>query len=234
MVVHVGSEVPGILETVAVDRGDFVEKGQTLAVLDSRVERATVELIRARVEMEAVIELRRARVDFAGREHERVSELYQKGIIPDFEMDEADTNLIIAQRELEEAEEGRRITGMELEQAEAALARREIRSPIDGVVVERLLSPGELVGDQPIMELAQLDPLNVEVFVPVSMLGTVKVGSKAKVVPEKPADRTYTGRITIVDRVVDAASGTFGVRIELPNPDYSLQAGLKCRVQFLK
>jgi RND family efflux transporter MFP subunit len=233
MVVNVGSEVSGIIEVVTVDRGDFVEKGQVLAVLDSRVERTTLELIQARAEMEAEIQLRRARVDFATREHERINELFQKGIIPDFEMDEAKTGMIIAQRELQEAEEGKNITEMELRQAEAVLARREIRCPIKGVVVERLLSPGELVGDQPIMKLAQLDPLNVEVFVPVSMLGSIKVGMKARVTPESPMEKTLVGRVTIVDRVVDAASGTFGVRIELSNLDYSLPAGLKCRVRFL-
>jgi len=43
---------------------------------------------------------------------------------------------------------------------------------------------------------------------------------------------TYTAKVVIVDRVIDAASGTFGVRLEIPNPKYELPAGLKCRVIF--
>jgi multidrug efflux pump subunit AcrA (membrane-fusion protein) len=50
--------------------------------------------------------------------------------------------------------------------------------------------------------------------------------------PEEPVGGEYPATVTVVDRVVDAASGTFGVRLELPNPDRALSAGLKCRVRF--
>lgn len=67
---------------------------------------------------------------------------------------------------------------------------------------------------------------------PVCKLGSVKAGMLADVKPEAPVD-IYKARATIVDKVVDAASGTFGVRLELPNPDYKLPPGLKCKVRFL-
>jgi multidrug efflux pump subunit AcrA (membrane-fusion protein) len=54
----------------------------------------------------------------------------------------------------------------------------------------------------------------------------------AEVRPEFPEPRKYSARVIIVDRVIDAASGTFGVRLELPNPNYFLPAGLKCKVVF--
>ncbi|MCJ7499724.1 efflux RND transporter periplasmic adaptor subunit, partial [bacterium] len=66
----------------------------------------------------------------------------------------------------------------------------------------------------------------------VSMLGFIKEGEKVEVIPEEPLGNTYIGKIKIVDRVLDAASGTFGIRIELSNKDLSLPAGLKCRVRF--
>jgi multidrug efflux pump subunit AcrA (membrane-fusion protein) len=50
--------------------------------------------------------------------------------------------------------------------------------------------------------------------------------------PEVPVGGTYPARVTVVDRVVDAASGTFGVRLQLPNPGYRLPAGLKCKTRF--
>lgn len=232
LVVNLGTGVSGIIDSMEVDRGDIVEKGQILASLDTRVEQTTVDLIRKKAAMEATTDLAKARVQFATREQERRKDLFGKGIIPDYEMDEAQTNLVIAQKELQEVEESRQIALLELRQAEAALARRIIRSPINGVVVERYLSPGELASDKPLFQLAQLHPLNVEVIAPVSMLGSVKVGSKAQVIPEEPLGKTYIGRVKIVDRVVDAASGTFGIRVELSNRDMSLPAGLKCRVRF--
>jgi hypothetical protein len=55
----------------------------------------------------------------------------------------------------------------------------------------------------------------------------------AEVKPESPPGGVYTAVVKIVDTVIDAASGTFGVRLELPNPDYHIPAGLKCQVVFL-
>ena len=231
-VVNVGTGVSGVIDSIKVDRGDIVKKGQILANLDTRVEKTTVELIREKAAMEATTDLANARVEFATREQERRKELFEKGIIPDYDMDEAQTNLIISQKELQEIEESKQIAQLELKQAEAVLARRIILSPINGVVVERYLAPGELASDKPILKLAQLDPLNVEVIAPVSLLGSIRVGRKVQVIPEGPLGKTYVGKVKIVDRVVDAASGTFGIRIELSNRDLSLPAGLKCTVKF--
>lgn len=232
LVVNVGTGVSGVIDSIEVDRGDIVKKGQILASLDTRVEKTTVDLIREKATMEATTDLARARVEFATREQERRKELFDKGIIPDYEMDEAQTNLVIAQKELQEIEESKQIAGLELRQAEAVLARRVILSPINGVVVERYLAPGELASDKPLFQLAQLHPLNVEVIAPVSMLGSIREGRKVQVIPEEPLGKTYVGKVKIVDRVVDAASGTFGIRIELSNRDLKLPAGLKCRVRF--
>jgi multidrug efflux pump subunit AcrA (membrane-fusion protein) len=82
------------------------------------------------------------------------------------------------------------------------------------------------------MKIAQIDPLNVEVIVPVARFASIKVGMRAKVIPEAPIVDQYMAEVTIVDRVIDAASGTFGVRLELPNPNYRIPAGLKCKVIF--
>jgi hypothetical protein len=83
------------------------------------------------------------------------------------------------------------------------------------------------------LRLAQIDPLRVEVIVPVSAFGMIEVGQIAIVQPEEPVVGNYQAEIVIVDRVADAASGTFRVALDLPNPDYSLPSGLKCMVQFL-
>ena len=83
------------------------------------------------------------------------------------------------------------------------------------------------------MRLAQIDPLRVEVIVPVSAFGTIQVGQRAVMRPESPMNGEYPATVTIVDGVADASSGTFRVRLGLPNEDYSLPSGLRCRVKFL-
>ena len=65
------------------------------------------------------------------------------------------------------------------------------------------------------------------------VLGKIAVGSQARVQPEEPATEPRNAKVTVVDRVVDAASGTYRVRLELPNSKQSLPAGLKCVVTFI-
>jgi multidrug efflux pump subunit AcrA (membrane-fusion protein) len=126
----------------------------------------------------------------------------------------------------------KRLADLEVRRATAELARRTLRSPIAGVVVQRLMHPGEFAKQSPILKLAQIDPLRVEVYVPVALLGRIRVGAHAQVFPEPPVKGAYPARVVVVDRVVDTASSTFGVRLELPNPGYRLPAGLKCKVRF--
>lgn len=205
-IVKVSSQVPGILEKV-VERGDIVRKGQVVAQLRAGVENANVNLARAQVE-------------FSKRKLERNREMFLKKHISKHEKDELETEIAKGEALLQEAVE--------------KLEMRTIRSTVDGVVMKRELSAGEYVGDKPILAIAQIHPLNVEVVVPVRRLGSVHQGMFAKVRPESPVGGVYVGKVVIVDKVVDAASGTFGVRVELPNPSLNLPAGLRCRVFFFK
>lgn len=232
LIVNVGSSVPGILDMVKVDRGALVKKGQMLAKLQDRVERANMALAKARAQMKSTIEARQARLDYAQRRQQRMEGLFEKKVIPFEEMDEYRTNTILAEMELAEAAENIGLAELEYKRAVEVVKRMTIFSPITGVVTERFLTPGEYVEDQPVLKLAQIDPLNVEVYAPVEFFGSIKVGMRAKVRPEAPHGGNYSAKVVIVDRVIDAASGTFGIRLEIPNPKYQLPAGLKCRVIF--
>ncbi len=231
-VVEVGSAQEGVIEAIHVEKNDLVEVGQVLAELESSVEKATVKMAQARTGMDAEVQAKQANLEFAERRQERVGELLNKQVISKYEGDEVKTQLKVAQSELREAQEKRTLAQFELQRAVSALERRTIRSPIKGVVVERYVSIGEFVSDQPLFKLAQMDPLRVEVILPASAYGTVEPGMDGKLVPEYPAGQVYRARVDIVDRVIDAASGTFGVRLALPNPEYRIPGGLKCTVQF--
>ena len=103
LVVKIGSPVPGVLEKVSVDRGELVEKNQIIATLQSGVERASMELARARTEMNSTIRAREAQLEFNLRKQKRFEELEKMSVIPFEEMDEARTNSRISLLELEEA-----------------------------------------------------------------------------------------------------------------------------------
>lgn len=233
-IIKIGSGVPGIIETVHVDRGDIVKRGQVLATLQSGVERATMELARARAEAVAAIKAKQARLDFTERKKNREEELYKKSALPFSQIDETETARRLAEIELQEALENKRLAELEFKRSVEVVNRMTILSPINGVVMERLLSPGEYIEDQAVLKLAQIDPLNVEIVLPVKWFHSIKIGMRAKVFPEAPVGGQYLAIVKVVDRVIDAASGTFGVRLELPNPNHILPAGLKCKVVFTK
>ena len=231
-VAEVSSAISGVIEKVTVERGDLVKRGQAVVTLESKVEKATVELARARAERDQAIEARRARLEFTQRRLERNRGLFEQSLISEQVVDEAETDVLLAELELGEFLEERAIAALELERAQAALAQRTIRSPFEGVVVDVLVAPGESIENRPLLKIASIDPLNVEVIAPVPLFGRIKPGMSATVIPEEPIGGEHTAKVAIVDRVLDAASGTFGIRLQLRNSKYRLPAGLRCKVTF--
>jgi membrane fusion protein (multidrug efflux system) len=124
----------------------------------------------------------------------------------------------------------------ELKKDRETLRLRTIVSPIDGVVVERKMAPGDFIRTDKamVMKLAQIHPLNVEVVAPASIFGTVRVGMTGNLNLEPFLPGSYKAKVVVVDKVIDAASGTLGIRLQLPNPDSKIPAGIKCMVDFAK
>jgi len=207
MVVNVGSAVDGVLEQVMVNRGDRVRKGQVVARLQAGVEAAAVKLSEARVE-------------FGRRKVERTETLLEKQLISAQERDELVTEVRLRDEELKKDVETLRL--------------RTIVSPIDGVVVERRLAPGEFIRTDKsvVLKLAQINPLNIEVIAPARLFGSVRVGMSGKVNLAPFFPGTYQARVVVVDKLIDAASGTLGVRLQMPNPNHKIPAGIKCSVTF--
>ncbi|MCP5144156.1 MAG: efflux RND transporter periplasmic adaptor subunit [Gammaproteobacteria bacterium] len=232
MVVDIASPVSGVIQTVKVDRADSVVAEEVVAELQNEVQQAQVELAQTRVRLEAEIQARSAALEFARRQLERKNELWDKRVIPQQDRDEAEARARVAQHDYNAAVEKRRIAELELNLAQRDMEQRQIRSPIDGVVLQRFIEPGGRVDEQPILRVARIDPLRVEVVAPLQLFDAIKPGMRARIVPELPQSDAYTGTVTRVDRVIDPASGTFTVRLTLPNPDGRLPSGLRCKVVF--
>lgn len=231
--VRLSTPVAGIVAEVAVDRGDVVVAGQVIARLDSRVEEIQRDLARARAEDTSAIQGLEARVVFLTEQAERTATLAKRAAVAATAQREAELEAEIARQDLAQArlEHGR--AQMELAQAEALLAQKVLTTPIAGVVTERLLGPGEYRdGQAHIVTIARLDLLHVEAYVPIAYFPLLAVGQQVIVTPEAPLDQAYAARISVVDRVFDAATATVGLRIELANPDLTLPGGLRCTLSF--
>ena len=233
MVVELSSRVDGIVQSVLVQRGDLIEADTVVAKLESGTEEVTVEYAKARSSMDAEMQSLKASLAYGWRNLNRLKELHEKHSISTDELDRVKTETRIAKHKLQQASENKRLAELELERAWQTLKRHTIRSPIGGVVAERYLNPGESVEDRPVVKIAQINPLKVEVVLPLGEFGTITAGQQAMIYPESAESEVHESTVTIVDPIIDAASGTFRVTLTLPNPEYKLTSGLRCQVKFL-
>jgi RND family efflux transporter MFP subunit len=233
MTVKLGSREPGTIATIHVRRGDIVKKNDVLAELDSELQKLAVDAARVRAANDLDMRTAKAKLSIARTEFARAQSLLATRATPQKKFDEAALDRELATIGYEAAQLQYKIAQIDLSQALERAERRIIRSPIAGVVTEVTMSPGEYVYDQSVlMTIAMLDPLKVEAFAPIADYPDVTVGSVASVEMDAPVNERRSATVVVVDRVFDAASGTFGVRLEMANPGYRLPGGLRCKVRF--
>jgi len=233
--IAVRSPVEGIIESVLVERGSYLKRGQKIATLASGPQRAALALARSRAGMLGELKAAEARVELAEKKLARAEELVKNNFVSADARDVANAEYVLAVEQLRAARENQQLATLEAARAEEILAQHTIRSPVSGLVVDVVLRPGELSTsnqNEPIVRMLEVDPLNVELVLPVSEFGKIKVGQRAKITVEPPLNSTYNATVEVVDRTVDAASGTFGIRLRLPNPGGRIPAGVKCRARF--
>lgn len=200
--VMVASSVPGIVRSVSAQRGDFVAKGGPLLRVASDVESAQVRLAATKA-------------DAARRKLARFSEAIEKQLISDQERDQLESEARMAQQEYEVARR--------------AAAQKTTYSPISGIVASRKAEPGQYVGTDPAFEIVSLNPLRVELVFKAQAFGSIKRGSTINVSLGAPVNGVRSGKVAIVDRVIDARSGTFGARVLVPNPGLKIPSGVPCK-----
>jgi RND family efflux transporter MFP subunit len=231
-VAEVGSPVVGVIDAVRVDRGDTVRAGQPVAVLRTDVERASLGVAETRSRLEADVGAATAHLVLARQRLERTQQLHAVHFVSRQALEQANAEHEVAVQRLAQAKEQSQVLARELGVVQAQLNLRTVRSPFHGVVVDRFMNPGERVEEKPLLRIAMIDPLRVEIMLPVAHYGSIAAGAALTVHPELPDAEPVSARVTRVDKVIDAASNTFRVRLSLPNPGHKLPAGLRCRVDL--
>jgi multidrug efflux pump subunit AcrA (membrane-fusion protein) len=143
-IVKLASPAVGMIARLDVDRGDIVQQGQVVGKIEDGVEAATLALARARASNDSTVKSAEARVQFLRRKYERLNELHTKFVTPLASLQEAEAEAKVGEEQLKEAQLNKEIARLEVVHAEEVVKQRALRSPIDGVVVERLLVPGEI------------------------------------------------------------------------------------------
>ncbi|MEK8049726.1 efflux RND transporter periplasmic adaptor subunit [Ideonella sp. DXS22W] len=235
MTVDVRAPVEGLIEQVFVDRGDRIRAGQTLLVLDSGLEKANFEQAKYRATMVGAVKSGESRVEYAGVKLQRREKLADGQFVSLQDRDEAAAEKRLAEAELVQARENQRVAALEQVRAAEQLRLRTIKSPFNGVVTERMAHPGDLADNRdirkPLLRIADVSVLHVEALLPVAAYRKLQPGQALEVLPDAPVGGKLSARVKTLDPVIDVGSGTFRVRLELPNADLRLPAGLTCRVE---
>jgi len=214
----VAFQVPGRALQVLLREGEPVRKGQVLAVLDA--ENLTHALEAAHAQVAAA----KAGADQADQEYRRMKQLFDSQSLAANDFAKFTAARDASREQLEQAVAGEGV-------ARKNLAEARLVAPISGFIAKRMLEPGVMAGaGQPVFEIAQMDPIEVNVGIPETDIRLVQVGQAANVtVPALPG-RTFQGRVRVVNVSADPATRTYMTRISVPNPDRGLKLGMVAEV----
>ena len=221
----------GVVKWIGVKKGDAVTNGQLLVLLDDTEYKARL------AQAEGQLATAKATVAKDDLTYQRVHQLASTHI--ESQQSEDDARLLL------EADRA----GVKAAEGAADVARTyvdwcTIRSPINGVVLEKLVSPNELVMPQSFggtrgpstALLAVADPkdLQVEIDVNEADLSKISLGQKCRVVPEAYSDKTYDGVVAEIAPEADRAKGTLQIKVQILEPNNFLTPELSAKVEFLK
>jgi membrane fusion protein, multidrug efflux system len=235
--VSIHAKVRGYVERVLVDRGSFVKRGQILAELSAPEMSAQIAEFEAKVQA-AKSDRSQADAQLAAAQstYDRLKGAAQTpGAI-------AGNELILAQKQVDLARalvQSRQQAG--LAAAAAARAQKDletylrIAAPFDGIVTDRLVHPGALVGpgaDPVLLVIQQVSRLRLVVAVPEEDSGAIVRSARVEFHVPAYADRNYAGTIARVSHALDRTTRTMAVELDVSNPDGSLSPGMYPSVRW--
>ncbi len=229
--IEISPRFMGVVKWIGVKKGDAVTNGQVVVLLDDTEYQARL--------MQADGAVANAKVNVAKAEldAERVSQLAKTAIASKEAMDNARLGLEATQAVLKEVE-GAHVL------AQTYVDWCVIRSPINGVVLEKLVDPNELVVPQSfgggrgpstaLIAVADTKDLQEEIDLNEADLSKISQNQKCRVSPEAYLDKTYEGYVAEIAPEANRAKGTLQIKVQILNPDKFLTPELSAKVEFLK
>lgn len=231
MFVELPSLTPGIIQSLNVCEGQNVRKGDVLVQLDDRVFQARLATATVRTKLTGAIE--RAKVDqrLAMERLQRLQRVVDTGAGRSYEIqeaqgaiDQATATIRQQQDELDSAESERQL-------AEAQLTELKIVAPFDGVITRIHQKAGAVDSTVVLIEMANLSQLDVELNVPSSRYGQLKVGQTIRLNADIPISSMIQGQVLSVSPIIDSASDTFRCLIQIDNRNRQLPAGFRVKLR---
>lgn len=222
---------PGLVAQVHVTQGDIVEAGQLLVQQDDGIERAQLAQFEAQSQNTSQVEASEASLAQKRVDLQKLEKAAARDAATELEVEHAKLEVRMAELSLEIAKLQHKQDQLKCEEARIRADHMQLRSPIAGTVEKLDVEPGESVNAlADVVRVVQIDPLWVDVPVPLTTGRALQVGRRATV--EFPnSSGSIEGRIIFVAAVADAASSTMQVRVEVPNTA-KRPAGEHVRVSF--
>lgn len=224
---HIVSRVPGVAETVHKTLGETVKEGDVMAVIESR------ELASDKAAYLAASE----RVALALANYTREEGLWKRKISSEKEYLDAKQALAEARIELRLAGQKLHALGFSHDylqglssQSDEAFTRYEITAPFAGTIIEKHITPGELVGENDLYLICDLDTVWVIASVYEQDIARINKGQSAIIVVKAYQDRLFSGKVTWIADVIEEETRTLKVRIEVDNRERLLKPGMFARI----
>jgi len=218
--VTISPKKAGIIEKIFIKEGDQVKKGQILVQLDDVDARLQIEMSEARVR-EAEVSLETNRTTLA-----RYQKLLETKVIPQQTYDDLTLKVKLDEARLALAK-------AELNLARQNLLNHQIVSPIEGVINLKIAALGEHVNVAPkdeIMKIVQMDPLELEFYVPENLAGTIHIGGKIQFTVKAFSEEKYVAVLRFVSPTADPSTRNVRMKALIQNPGYRLKPGFFAEV----
>jgi len=238
LVVPIHAKVTGFVEKVEVDRGSDVKKGQVLAVVVAPEMQAQIAEAQSKVQ---AVELQRSQAEakLAGEQstYDRLKAVSATpGVV-------AENDVIVAQKSVEAAQAFVRSYDGSIRAAQAAVDAVKaleqyltIAAPFDGVITERLVHPGALVGPNPdsppLLRLQQVSRLRLVVAVPEAEFGGIVKGARVPFTVPAYSGETFSGVVSRIAYSLDEKTRSMAVELDVANPNRKLAPGMYSEVQW--
>jgi cobalt-zinc-cadmium efflux system membrane fusion protein len=230
-VAEISAAADGPLWKLFVAEGDTVDENAVLALIDNRVAVASVIAAQSSADRQAMLDAARAKVSLAEQFLNRIEQAASKKAASGLEVDEAMSRLLEAKAALQEGRESQRDALARLKIEQARLETYEIRAPFQGTVIKISPHLGETVSrGAPIVKIADINRLRAELYVPLVLVTSQKVGEVVELRADLPNRPLLKAKIVFIAPLVDAATQTIRVVVEIENSDKQLPAGFAVRL----
>ena len=219
----------GVIVKTFIEEGDAVTVGQKLAVLDNEVLVQAERIAQVRSESTANRDAAASRVELLKAQKETIESLIDGGHVNNYEVQQKHIEYVNAMAELKAAEDELRLNVIEVDRSRAQLARRTIKSPINGFVTTIHKQLGEHVStnEPQYATIVKIDQLKVRFYLDAATLDRVRPGDEVDILVGD--NRTAKKAIVkFVSPVIDPDSGTGRIEVVIGNNDLKIRSGVAC------